>query len=132
MSAQASRDTRPELALRRALHGLGMRFRLHCRPLPTLNRTADLVFRGAKVAVFVDGCFWHGCELHGRRDHQVNTWYWPAKIEENRRRDRETDARLIAEGWVPLRVWEHQDPFVAAQQVAALVMSRGRFEARGK
>lgn len=121
MSTLARRDTAPELALRRVLHRRGLRYRVHRRPLPDLARHADIVFRGAKVAVFVDGCFWHGCPEHGRREHRTNGWYWPKKIETNKDRDRDTDARLVAVGWVPLRVWEHEDPQEAADRVADAV-----------
>src|SRR3954469_24349398 len=68
MQRQPSRDTQPELALRRLLHASGLRYRIHVRPLPSLRRTADVVFRSARVAVFVDGCFWHGCpQCYGER-----------------------------------------------------------------
>lgn len=108
MSTLARKDTAPELALRRELHRRGLRYFVHRRPLPELRRTADIVFPRAKVAVFVDGCFWHGCPEHGRRVHRKNGWYWPEKIEGNRRRDADTDHRLIEAGWTPLRIWEHQ------------------------
>jgi DNA mismatch endonuclease (patch repair protein) len=121
MQAQPSRDTGPELALRRAVHALGLRYRVHQRPLPELRRQADLVFRPARVAVFVDGCFWHGCNQHGRREHRVNGWYWPEKIERNRRRDADTDAHLAAAGWTVVRVWEHEPAAEAALRVAAAV-----------
>jgi DNA mismatch endonuclease (patch repair protein) len=87
MSALARRDTGPELALRRELHRQGLRYNVHRRPLPDLNRQADIIFPRAKVAVFVDGCFWHGCPDHGRRQHRTNGWYWPEKIERNKQRD---------------------------------------------
>ena len=68
----------------------------------------DIVFSRAKVAVFVDGCFWHGCPVHGSRLPHANAWYWPAKIEGNRLRDIDTTQRLAAEGWKVVRVWEHE------------------------
>jgi DNA mismatch endonuclease (patch repair protein) len=119
MSRLARRDTAPELALRRELHRHGLRYFIHRRPVPDLRREADVVFPGAKLAVFVDGCFWHGCPDHGRRQHRTNGWYWPDKIERNRQRDRDTDARLVAAGWTPLRVWEHEDPHEALGRVTA-------------
>jgi DNA mismatch endonuclease (patch repair protein) len=124
MQAQRSHDTEPEMALRRALYAKGMRYRVHERPLPSLRRQADIVFRGARVAVFVDGCFWHGCEQHGRRAHRVNGWYWPEKIERNRVRDRDTDAQLNAAGWKVIRVWEHEPSEVVAKRVVREVTRR--------
>lgn len=121
MSGQLSEDTGPELAVRRALHAMGLRYRVHTQPLSSLRRRADVVFRLAKVAVFIDGCFWHGCPDHGRRRHDVNAWYWPEKIERNRRRDTDTDARLADAGWTVVRVWEHEDPAEVARRVATVV-----------
>jgi DNA mismatch endonuclease (patch repair protein) len=84
-----------------------------------------MVFSRAKVAVFVDGCFWHGCPEH----HTVaatNAEYWAEKVERNRERDAETEGLLTQAGWLPIRIWEHQDPTEAAQQIAELVRSRMR------
>lgn len=122
MQAQRQRDTAPELAVRRAVWRLGLRYYVDRRPLPSLPRKADLVFPGQRIAVFVDGCFWHGCPEHGRRRHTVNAWYWPAKIEMNVRRDAETDAFLRSAEWLPIRVWEHAD----AEQAAAFIASEVR------
>ncbi|HEX7168853.1 MAG TPA: DNA mismatch endonuclease Vsr [Acidimicrobiales bacterium] len=130
MQSQRRADTAPELALRRAAHRLGLRYFVHRRPLPALRRSADLVFPTARVAVFVDGCFWHGCDDHGRRTIRENTWYWPEKIASNRRRDDDTDARLRDAGWMPVRVWEHEEPAVAAARLARIVEER-RALARG-
>jgi DNA mismatch endonuclease, patch repair protein len=124
MQAIRSTDTRPERRLRSALHARGLRYRVHRRPIAGLNRKADVVFTRAKVAVFSDGCFWHGCEEHGRRRHEVNGWYWPDKIARNVARDRDTDQRLTDAGWVVVRVWEHDDPEQAADSVAAIVRQR--------
>ena len=121
MRGLARRDTGPELALRRVLHRQGLRYFVHRRPLPELRREADVVFPKAKVAVFVDGCFWHGCAEHGQRVHRTNGWYWPDKIERNMARDRNTDARLSAAGWVSVRIWEHEDPNRAASRVGDAV-----------
>lgn len=126
MQRQPSKDTQPELVLRRELHRRGLRYRVHRAPLPTLRRRADIVFGPAKVAVFVDGCFWHGCPDHWRRIHAVNGWYWPEKIARNRARDVDTDARLAQEGWHVVRVWEHEDPRVAADRVTAIVATSRR------
>jgi DNA mismatch endonuclease (patch repair protein) len=124
MSKQRSRDTEPELALRSRLHGMGLRYRVHAAPLAGLRRRADIVFGPARVAVFVDGCFWHGCPLHGQRRHDVNGWYWPEKIARNRHRDADTDARLADAGWAVVRAWEHEDAEVVAARVAEVVRAR--------
>lgn len=123
MQSNRGRDTRPELALRSAVHALGLRYRVNVRPIPPLRRTADLVFTRARVAVFLDGCFWHGCPEH----HTVaatNAEFWAAKVEGNRRRDRDTDQRLREAGWMSVRVWEHENPRDAARRVAAIVERR--------
>ncbi|HZT67404.1 MAG TPA: very short patch repair endonuclease [Acidimicrobiales bacterium] len=124
MSAFPRRDTSPELALRRELHRRGLRYFVHRRPIPTLRRQADVVFPRMKVAVFVDGCFWHGCVDHGRREHRTNGWYWPEKIQRNFDRDRDTDLQLVGAGWAVFRVWEHDDPAAAAEAIRGLVRSR--------
>jgi DNA mismatch endonuclease (patch repair protein) len=125
MQAQRSRNTGPELALRRKLHRQGLRYRIGTRlPIDGVRRYADITFGPARVAVFVDGCFWHGCPEHGPREHRVNRWYWPEKIERNRRRDADTDARLVQAGWLSVRVWEHEDPEAAALRIEAIVRER--------
>lgn len=125
MQLQRGRDTQPELLVRRELHRRGLRYRLHQQVVPgTKRRLVDITFQGAQVAVFVDGCFWHGCEIHGRRRHQVNGWYWPAKIEGNRERDRDTDQRLAEAGWVVIRVWEHESPNKAADRIGEALRAR--------
>jgi DNA mismatch endonuclease, patch repair protein len=129
MQNQLSRNTGPELKVRTALHALGLRYRVHQRPVPELRRNADVVFRSTKVAVFIDGCYWHGCSAHGQRDHKVNGWYWPAKIQRNVDRDRDTDRRLREAGWEVVRVWEHEDPTTVAVQIQSIVRSR-RVQAR--
>lgn len=123
MQSNKSRDTKPELALRSAVHALGLRYRVDARPLKALRRRADLVFPRAKVAVFLDGCFWHGCPVH----HTVaaaNASFWAEKVSTNRARDSDTDAKLAEAGWVSVRVWEHEDPVEAAERVRAVVRER--------
>ncbi|MFG3496230.1 very short patch repair endonuclease [Streptomyces sp. NPDC047928] len=120
MRANRSKDTRPELRLRSLLHKQGLRYRVTARPLPDLRRTADLVFPKLKVAVFVDGCFWHGCPEHLRESHK-NAEFWRAKIEGNQARDGETDRLLHEAGWTVVRVWEHEDPDMAAARVISAV-----------
>jgi DNA mismatch endonuclease (patch repair protein) len=87
-----------------------------------LRRTADLVFAGAKVAVFLDGCFWHGCAEHYRPSTR-NSEFWSSKMEGNRERDAQTDERLAVAGWRVIRVWEHEDPQQAAARVAQAVLA---------
>jgi DNA mismatch endonuclease, patch repair protein len=125
MQSNRSRDTRPELALRSAVHALGLRYRVSAKPLAELRRTADLVFPRAKVAVFLDGCFWHGCPEH-HTVAKANATFWAEKVDGNRARDRDTDGRLAAAGWISVRVWEHEDPTEAARNIADVVRSRGR------
>jgi DNA mismatch endonuclease (patch repair protein) len=115
MRSNRGRDTQPELALRSTLHRMGARFRVDA-PLPGLRRRADLLFSRARVAVFVDGCFWHGCAVHFRRPG-TNALYWLSKIERNRWRDLDTTRRLADAGWAVVRVWEHEDPSSAALRV---------------
>ncbi|WP_189246281.1 very short patch repair endonuclease [Streptosporangium pseudovulgare] len=123
MRANKGRDTKPELALRRAVHALGLRYRVSTRPLPQIRRTADLVFTKAKVAVFLDGCFWHGCPQHHTRA-VTNAGYWAEKVIRNRERDAETDRLLTEAGWSVIRVWEHDSPNEAANRVAEEVRTR--------
>jgi len=124
MQMQRTRDTAPELAVRRLLHSMGFRYRVDRSPLPKLRRRADIVFGAVKVAVFVDGCFWHGCPEHGRRQTQANPAYWSDKIAANRARDADTDSRLVDAGWVSVRIWEHESPQEAADRIAAAVRQR--------
>jgi DNA mismatch endonuclease (patch repair protein) len=123
MQSNKSRDTKPELALRRAVHTLGLRYRVSTRPVPELRRTADLVFTRAKVAVFLDGCFWHGCPTHHTKA-ATNADYWADKVHRNRERDTETDFLLSKAGWAVVRVWEHEDPVPAAKRIEAIVRAR--------
>ena len=108
MRAIRRTDTKPELALRRALHGLGYRFRKDYRlDLDSGRRVRpDIAFTARKVAVFVDGCFWHACPEHGSRP-SVNQGYWSPKLVRNVERDRAADAALALAGWQVVRLWEH-------------------------
>lgn len=123
MQDQPARDTMPELALRRRLHALGLRYRVDRAPIPGLRRRADVVFGPARVAVYLDGCFWHGCPDHGNQP-RTNSAYWKAKLERNRARDADTGARLAAAGWQVVRAWEHEDVTVVAARVQAAVRAR--------
>ena len=121
MQRQRTRDTAPEVALRRLLHAAGLRYRIDTPPLKGLRRRADIVFGPARVAVFVDGCFWHGCPLHGTRPTIANAAYWSDKVRRNRERDADTDSKLDAAGWLPIRAWEHEDATDIADQVIVAV-----------
>ncbi|MFF2271738.1 very short patch repair endonuclease [Agromyces sp. NPDC058136] len=117
MLANRRRDTKTELAVRRLLHARGLRYRVDLAPLPSLRRRrADIVFTRAKVAVFIDGCFWHGCPEHATNPKQ-NADYWGPKLAANIARDRNTDTQLRAADWTVLRFWEHED----AERVAATI-----------
>jgi DNA mismatch endonuclease (patch repair protein) len=124
MQANRGRDTKPELALRSAAHALGLRYRVSVRPLPAVRRTADMVFGRAKVAIFMDGCFWHGCPEHHTKS-ATNAEYWADKVRRNRERDTETDRLLNEAGWTVIRIWEHEDPVRAAARVAGVVKGTG-------
>lgn len=121
MQGNRSRDTRPELAVRRLLHAGGLRYRVAYRPLSTMRRTADIVFTKQRIAVFIDGCFWHSCPDHGQARTKQNADYWIAKFQRNRDRDAETNRLLEAAGWQVLRIWEHETPAQAAATVRAAV-----------
>ncbi|MBW9205374.1 very short patch repair endonuclease [Mumia sp. zg.B17] len=123
MKANRGRDTAPELAVRRIVHARGLRYRVDTRPIAVLNRRADLVFPRVKVAVFIDGCFWHGCPEH-HTVAKVNASYWAEKVADNRQRDLDTSARLQEEGWLVLRFWEHQLPSEVADAIERAVRHR--------
>jgi len=125
MRANRRRDTGPEMAVRRLVHAAGLRYRVDVKPLPDLNRRADLSFARAKVAVFIDGCYWHGCPDHGTTA-KTNAAYWSPKIARTRERDVDTDRRLHDAGWTVVRAWEHEDPSTVATRVAAAVKTRTR------
>ncbi|MFI6864057.1 very short patch repair endonuclease [Streptomyces sp. NPDC050421] len=125
MQAIRSRDTQPERLIRRLVHANGLRYRVAARPLPDLRRTADLVFRPAKVAVFIDGCYWHGYPEHYVAP-KTNPGYWSDKVARNVARDRDTDQRLTEAGWLVLRFWEHQDSDVCALRIVDTVRERRR------
>jgi DNA mismatch endonuclease (patch repair protein) len=123
MQAIRSRDTKPEWLVRRLLHAQGLRYRVAAKPLPGLRRTADIVFRRAKVAVFIDGCYWHGCPEH-YVSPKTNPGYWSDKVARNMARDRDTDQRLEEAGWTVLRFWEHEPSGDCAARIAAEVEKR--------
>jgi DNA mismatch endonuclease, patch repair protein len=115
MQTTRRRDTEPERTLRSMLHRRGLRFRVDHK-LPGLRRRADIVFPRVRVAVFVDGCFWHGCPEHGTWP-KANAAWWREKIEANQDRDEDTNRRLRELGWEVIRVWEHEDPAAATRRI---------------
>lgn len=120
MLANKRTDTKPELALRSELHRRGLRFRKDYRlDLGTVKPRPDVVFTRAKVAVFVDGCFWHSCPNHREKTPKTNIDYWVPKLAQNVERDRKHDAALREAGWAVVRVWEHVDVAEAADLVAS-------------
>ncbi|MET7284337.1 very short patch repair endonuclease [Streptomyces sp. NPDC005573] len=132
MSRQASKDTDAELAVRRLLHAAGLRYRVEY-PVPGMaRRRIDVAFTRAKVAVLIDGCFWHGCPEHATQP-KANAEWWRTKLDRNMARDLETTAHLTAQGWVVLRFWEHEAPADVVVRVRAAVLSRSAEGAkRGK
>lgn len=121
LTGRASANTAPEMLLRKALHAAGARFRLHRRLAP--GCTPDLVLPRYRIAVFVDGCFWHGCPAHGRSAWSgPNAELWRTKMQRNRERDTRSSATAASLGWVVVRVWEHEvitDAAEAARHVLA-------------
>jgi DNA mismatch endonuclease (patch repair protein) len=115
MQGNRSTDTRPEVAIRSALHRAGLRFLKNSRPESGLPR-ADVLFPRARLAVFIDGCFWHCCPEHGTSP-RTNGAYWRAKLDGNVARDRRNDAALADAGWNVVRIWEHEEPSGASQRV---------------
>lgn len=123
MARVRQKGTSAELELRRALHALGLRYRLQVPILTKPRRVADIVFPGPRVAVFVDGCFWHGCPEHATWPKK-NADFWREKIEANRARDADTNRRLEALGWKVVRVWAHEGAQDAAKRIAHIVRKR--------
>lgn len=130
MERQGKKDTKPEIAVRRACHRLGLRYRVDTAPLRGMRSRADMVFPRERIAVFVDGCFWHGCPKHGTWPKKNAEW-WRQKIESNIERDSRVDSELEAAGWSVIRIWEHEEPAAAAERIQHIVNAvRGR-NARG-
>lgn len=123
MRANRGRDTSPELRVRSILHRRGLRYRVSARPEPRLRRTADLVFGGSRVAVFIDGCFWHGCPEHATRPVRNADW-WANKLDRTVERDLETTEALQLAGWQVLRFWEHEPAEEVADAIQRIVNAR--------
>lgn len=119
MARTAGKDNPRERALRSALHRQGLRFRIHYAALPGTRRTIDIAFPRLRLAIFCDGCFWHGCPIHATIPKTSTEW-WIDKIATNKSRDRDTDAKLMDRGWTVLRIWEH----VTCEDAVALVLAR--------
>ena len=117
---QPRRDTKPELAIRREPHRRGFRFRLDVRVSESIRSRPDIVFNGARVAVFVDGCFWHGCPDHGTVPKNNRGW-WSEKLCANTERDVRTTTTLQTEGWNVIRIWEHEPVEDAVERIATAV-----------
>jgi DNA mismatch endonuclease (patch repair protein) len=129
MRANRRADTKPEVVLRSALHAAGHRFRKDLRlDLDGVRVRPDIVFPRRKVAVFVDGCFWHVCPVHGR-EPTTNEWYWTPKLRRNVERDRAADAALRGAGWTVVRIWEHEP--VADAVVAVTTAFEHVYDASG-
>lgn len=120
MQSTRRRDTPKELALRRALHRRGLRYRVDAPPIAGMRRRADMVFATARVAVYVHGCFWHGCPEHGT-SAKANAEWWRRKLDANRQRDQDTRRQLEDLGWCVIEVWEHEQSEIAAERVMAVV-----------
>lgn len=125
MRANKRKDTSIELAIRRRLHASGLRYRVdHPADVSDRRRRADIVFTRAHIAIFIDGCFWHGCPEH-YVEPKTNPEYWRPKIARNRARDLDSTCRLQEAGWTVMRFWEHEDPDLVASRITAAVRPRG-------
>jgi DNA mismatch endonuclease (patch repair protein) len=125
MSKQRRRDTKPEVAVRKLLHARGFRFRVNYRVPGMPRRTIDIAFTRARVAVFIDGCFWHACPDHATAP-AANSGWWSEKLATNQARDVATNDHLTGLGWRVIRIWEHEDPDTAAEKVTSAVRSINR------
>ena len=125
MQANTGVDSLIELRLRSLVHKSGLRYAIDSRPVTEINRRADIVFRSAKVAVFIHGCFWHGCRWH-YKPPKSNRAFWVNKVETNRKRDADTRRKLRKEGWAVLTYWEHQDPNAYIDDLVRTVRKRRR------
>ncbi len=123
MRANKRSNTLPELRIRKLVHASGLRYRIDTKPERDLNRRADIVFRQAKVAVFIHGCFWHGCTRHFKSP-KTNKSFWETKIQRNIQRDKETKEILRKRGWRVIEIWEHQSSESGAKTIVRVVDER--------
>lgn len=126
MLGNKGRDTKPEVAVRRLLHAGGLRYRVGAQPEPDLRRTADILFTKKRIAVFIDGCYWHGCPEHYTVP-KANAAFWRDKLKRNRERDVETTRLLEERGWSVMRFWTHETP----QEIAAAIERAAGLAGRG-
>lgn len=120
MSRQKRKDTAPEVLLRRELRARGVGYRINMAIPGLPRRSCDIMFKTAHIAVFVDGCFWHGCPAHGTLPMNNGSW-WAEKLSKNVERDRDTNRHLSMLGWQVIRVWEHEDMASAADRIVRVV-----------
>lgn len=130
MRGNRRRDTSLELRVRRALHARGLRYRVDFAPLTGLRSRADVVFTRARVAIYLDGCFWHGCPIHATTPAS-NADYWIPKLRRNRERDTAITAALEAAGWTVMRFWEHEEPALVVDRIVARVADGAPDRAQG-
>lgn len=123
MQANRGRDTKPERLIRSELHRRGLRYRVNQKVPGIPRRTIDISWPALEVAVFVDGCFWHGCPEHGTAPRSHSD-FWAEKATKNRGRDRDTTEYLVRQGWLVLRFWEHEDPVGVADTIARAIADR--------
>jgi DNA mismatch endonuclease (patch repair protein) len=122
MAKVRQKGTDAEVALRREMYRIGLRYRIDYEVLRKPRRVADIAFPRQKIAIFVDGCFWHGCPEHATWPKR-NAEFWQQKIEGNRKRDADTSERLRSVGWTVLRFWSHESPIEAARAVARVIVT---------
>lgn len=120
MRSNRGRDTALELRVRRELHRRGLRYRVDLAPLPGLRSRTDVVFTKRRVAVYLDGCFWHGCPAHGANP-TANSDYWSPKLARNRERDLQATQALRDAGWLVLRFWEHEETSAVVETIQTAV-----------
>lgn len=125
MQANKRRDTGPEMRIRRALHARGYRFRVDFRPVGGSTARPDIAFTRYRVAIFIDGCFWHGCPEHYVAA-KTNSDYWIAKVRANRARDERQTRELREAGWRVLRIWEHETLETSLDEIVTLLRQAGR------
>ncbi|WP_086513385.1 very short patch repair endonuclease [Clavibacter michiganensis] len=120
MVSNRGRDTKPELAVRKLIHAKGLRYRVDMRPFAAIRSRADIVFPRLRIAVYIDGCFWHSCPEHGSTP-KTNIDYWGPKLERNKQRDLEATLGLRDQGWTVLRFWEHEGAEEVADEIVVVV-----------